>query len=245
MQEAELKALIPKICHRRLGIGADGFIMAEASARADIRMRYFNQDGSEAPMCGNGIRTFARYISEEGLLAKKAFQVETLAGIMAVTIDKAYTEISVDLGAPRYELSPHEAKGSGAVTLHAQGMDFELELLFLGTLHAVVFSGIEIQEEQAFALCHHDFFPGASNVNFVEVVNREHLKVRTYERGVGFTLACGTGSAAAQTIARARGLTEETVSIETDGGSLKVQAGREVILTGPAVKIAEGEFYHE
>lgn len=245
LTEGELPELVRRICHRRFGVGADGLMLAEDSAAADIRMRYFNQDGSEAPMCGNGIRAFARYITEQGLMDKKAFQVETLAGLMAVEIKQAFSEIAVDLGAPRYGLSAAEARGSGCVTLPAGGEAFELDLLFLGTLHAVVFAGTGIPEDQASALCHHEFFPGDINVNFVEVVDEEHLRVRTYERGVGFTLACGTGSAAAQTIAHDKGFTKETAFIETDGGTLTVQAGERVILTGPAVRTAEGEFFYE
>lgn len=239
--EAELPALVRKLCHRKFGIGADGLMLAEPSAVADIKMRYWNQDGSVAPMCGNGIRVFTRYVTETGKLAKTAFKVETLAGIMPVTINSAFDRLSVNLGRPRYDLTLEEAAGSGSVHLEVNGRAYDLELLFLGTLHAVSLGRALVPEADAAALCQHPFFPGGINVNFVEVMDRAHLTLKTYERGVGYTLACGTGAASAQVVAHNKGLTNAKVIIKNEGGDLEVETGNGVTLTGPAVLIAKGE----
>lgn len=240
LSDEQLSELVRKLCHRKFGIGADGLMMAQPSATADIKMRYWNQDGSVAPMCGNGIRVFARYVRETGKLEKTAFLVETLAGIMPVEIREAYDRVSVDLGQPRFDLTAREAQGQGLVSLTVNGRTYDLELVFLGTLHAVVLGPTEVPEADAAALCHHSFFPGRINVNFVQVLDRGHLKIKTYERGVGYTLACGTGAASAQVIAHKNGLTDDKVQIETEGGMLEVETGPGVKLTGPAVKIAKG-----
>lgn len=241
LTEEEIPELVRKLCHRQFGIGADGLMLAEPSAVADIKMRYWNQDGSVAPMCGNGIRVFTRYCVETGKLSKTAFAVETLAGIMPVEIIAAFDEIAVELGQPRFTLTKAEANGSGRVSLQVNGRVYDLDLVFLGTLHGVVFTDHDINEDDARALCQHRYFPGGINVNFVQVLDHQHLRMKTYERGVGFTLACGTGAASAQVIAYQQGLTEPQVVIETPGGLLQVEIGQGVRLTGPAVRIMKGE----
>ncbi len=238
--EEHIPELVRALCHRKFGIGADGLMMAGESDCADIKMRYWNQDGSVAPMCGNGIRVFTRYVTETGRIDKTKFKVETLAGIMHVEILSPYDKVSVELGLPRFQLKKLEAGNSGQVSLTVNGHPYDLELLFLGTLHAVVLGTCEVPEADADALCHHSFFPGRINVNFVEVVDREHIKVSTYERGVGYTLACGTGAASSQVIAHKNNLTNALVEVETEGGLLIAEIGSTVKLTGPAVRIAKG-----
>lgn len=245
----DLKELSRRVCHRKFGIGADGILVAGKSETADVRMRYFNQDGSISTMCGNGLRCFGRYAYETGRVNKDTFKVETLAGVLEVSIINGYNNISIELGHPNYELAyPDilpEKIGEERLTLEVNGRAYEMNVLFLGTLHGVVITNEEVSEEDAERLCHHPAFPNRINVNFVEVLDRKNIRVRTYERGVGFTLSCGTGSAASFVITEKLGLTDKEGSVHVEGGMLKVRTGSPVILTGPAVKIAEGEIQDE
>lgn len=241
----ELPALARRLCHRQFGFGADGLLVPTASEQAEIRMLYFNQDGTPAPMCGNGLRCFARHVHETGLVRKTEFTVETGAGILTVDVSAGYEEIRVEIGTPVFAVEPPDTirpVPSGEVLeLEAGSRRHELEILVMGTLHAVAFTCGDIPEAEADALCHHPFFPRRINVNFVQVQDRTHLTVRTYERGVGYTWSCGTGVCAAVAVASRRGLIEGTAQVNVPGGSLTVETGERYWLTGPAVRIGKGE----
>ena len=245
VEEGQLSPIAKKLCHRNFGFGADGLLRAFPSEVADIRMAYYNQDGTVAPMCGNGLRCFARYVHEEGLVKKEEFTVETLAGILAVDVREGYDQIRVELGSPSFTLSPphtqRELQEGEILNLEVQGRPYKLTALILGTLHGVIFTPEEIPEEDARALCHHPFFPQRINVNFVKVVDAEHLEVRTYERGVGYPLACGTGVGASQVLAHKLGLTKNTARVKVPGGELAVSVEEKIYLSGPAVRIGKGE----
>ena len=238
-----------RVCDRKFGIGADGLLFAEKSEIADIKMNYFNQDGTIATMCGNGLRCFGRHVHETGMVAKDNFTVETLAGVLQVSIKGSYREIAIELGNPDFELSyPNvleEEAGNEKLTLEVNGRTYEMYVLFLGTLHGVVITNEMVSEDDASKLCHHQAFPKRINVNFVEVIDHENIRVKTYERGVGYTLSCGTGSGASFVITEKLGLTGKEGNVHIDGGRLRVKTGKPVILTGPAVKIAEGEIIDE
>lgn len=241
----DLSELARTMCHRNFGIGADGLMVAANSKHGDMRMIYYNQDGTVAPMCGNGLRCFGRFIHENRLVEKDSFLVETLAGVLPVDVSEGYQRIRIGLGRPKYHLQDPDVRedldGMKPKRLTVNGNDFEMHVLFLGTLHGVIFTEKDVSLEDAEGLCHHEFFPKNINVNFTRVLDRENLSVRTFERGVGFTLACGTGVCAAQVTSRRLGFTEERVRIETPGGSLWVEDQGEIYLTGPAVFIAKGE----
>lgn len=245
VNQADLPYLARTLCHRQFGFGADGLLAAFPSVRADVRMAYFNQDGSQAPMCGNGLRCFARFVHEQGLIQKDVFRVETLAGVLSADVKEGYDRIRVEVGRPHYNLtSPHTAQPvheGDPLKLTVNGRSYEMTVLFLGTLHGVIFTKEEVPEEDARALCHHEIFPARINVNFVDVQDEGHLAVTTYERGVGYTLACGTGAAAAQTLAHKKGYTKEEARIKVPGGTLAAAAGSKVYLQGPAVFIGKGE----
>lgn len=234
-----------KLCHRNFGIGADGMMVAEKSEHADMKMVYHNQDGTIAPMCGNGLRCFGRFIHEHKLVEKDVFTVETHAGILVVDVTRGYEHITINLGKPQFDRHypdvREETENGEPVKLTVNGQTYEMHVLFLGTLHGVIFTDREISTKDAYELCHHEFFPQYINVNFTKVLDREHLEVRTYERGVGFTLACGTGVCAAQVMAEKLGLTESGALIKVPGGNLYAEVLDEVLLTGPAVYIAKGE----
>jgi len=238
-----------RVCDRKFGIGADGLLFAEKSEIADIKMNYYNQDGTIATMCGNGLRCFGRHVHETGIVAKDNFTVETLAGVLKVSIKGSYKEIAIELGNQAYKLSypnlSEEEVGKEKLILEVNGRAYEMYVLFLGTLHGVVITNQEVSEDDASKLCHHQAFPKRINVNFVEVMDIENISVKTYERGVGFTLSCGTGSGASFVITEKLGLTGKEGNVHIDGGRLRVKTGNPVILTGPAVKIAEGEILDE
>lgn len=240
----DFPALAKRLCHRRFGLGADGFMVASYSKTEDLKMQYFNQDGSEAPMCGNGLRCFGRFVHEEHMEPKKRFTVETLAGTMGVEILSAYDRIQISLDAPKEEVGwPHTKEPvtwDKPVSFTVGSRTYDVYVLFLGTLHGVVFTKLDVPEEDAKALCHHEFFPEAININFVKVEKNYEIYVKTYERGVGYTLSCGTGAMASAYMAhRIKGLLHQ-VLVKVDGGLLEVACEERIYLTGPAVKIAEG-----
>jgi diaminopimelate epimerase len=237
-----------KVCDRHFGIGADGILYSTPSKVADIKMNYYNADGSIAPMCGNGLRAFAHFVTIHKLVNKKEFVVETLAGLMKVKKLSADT-FSLDLGKPTYALKTPNLKSATTkltkLTLKVDNQKVELYPIFLGTLHGIVFvkniDKINVLE-QGNKICHHEMFPKYINVNFTEVVNKNHLKVKTYERGVGPTLSCGTGVSSTATVTASLGLTSNKVKVEVPGGMLQVEVGKTTILTGPTQVVAKIDY---
>lgn len=239
-QSVDSRLLAQRLCDRHFGIGADGIMIPYPSEVADIKMEYYNSDGTPAPMCGNGLRCFVRYCINHGILQKGPVTVETLAGIMDV--DAQNELISLNLGQPLLDLDSeyvidHDEVIIDGLTLHT---------LFLGTLHAVVIVD-ELQDIQPLGnkLSYHPRFPQAINVNFVKVMDRKTIKVTTHERGAGWTLSCGTGSAASAYITNLLDLTDDEVTVLMPGGELSVSCQDDVILSGPAIKIASGIFEGE
>lgn len=236
-QPLDSSLLAKRLCDRHFGIGADGIMIPHPSEIADIKMEYINSDGTPAPMCGNGLRCFVRYCLNHGLLAKGPLTVETMAGV--IDVEAQDEAISLNLGRPildldsDYVIDNHEVIIEG-ITLHT---------LFLGTLHAVIIVDDTI-DIHSFGekLSYHPRFPQAINVNFVKVIDRETIRVTTNERGAGWTLSCGTGSAASAYVTRLLDLTEDEVTVFVAGGELRVDCKEDVILTGPAIKIASGIF---
>ena len=245
LENMEEKKVAKALCHRNFGIGADGLLIVKTSSVADLKMAYYNQDGSIAPMCGNGLRCFARFAHENGLVKGDRFQVETLAGILPVDVSSGYERIRIGLMKPSFHLTaPHvkrEVYEGEIMNLEVNGRTYDLHILFLGTLHAVVFTEDEVSDEDAEGLCHHDFFPQDINVNFVKVESEDAVRLVTFERGVGYTLACGTGAASAQVMAHKLGFTKPSARVLVEGGILQVSVEDQVYLEGPAVCIAKGE----
>lgn len=239
-QSVDLRVLAQRLCDRHFGIGADGIMIPYPSEVADIKMEYLNSDGSPAPMCGNGLRCFVRYCINHGILQKGPVTVETLAGV--IDVDAQNELISLNLGQPLLDLDneyviDHDEVIIDGITLHT---------LFLGTLHAIVITdgSLDIQPLGE-KLSYHPRFPQAINVNFVQVMDRKTIKVTTHERGAGWTLSCGTGSAASAYITNLLELTDDEVTVLVPGGELSVQCHNDVILSGPAIKIASGIYEGE
>lgn len=240
-----------RLCNRRTGIGADGICVVVPSNVADVRMRIINSDGSEAEMCGNGIRCFAKYAYEHGEINTESFTIETLAGIMKPTLtveNGKVTLVTVDMGKPFFKSSdiPMNVTMDKVidVDLDVAGETVTVSSVLLGVPHTEIFvDNIETVPltTQGPILEKHEAFPRNTNVNYVEVVNDYHIKVRTWERGAGATLACGTGSCASAVMAFEKGLTGREVDVELYLGTLHISYLEDgtVLMTGPAEEVFE------
>ena len=236
-----------KMCDRRFGIGADGLIIIQPSKKADFRMRIFNADGSEAEMCGNGIRCCALYVQSMHLSKKQSLNFETGAGIISTLILKNM-QIRVSMGTPILESSKIPTiKKSCQVILHDLQVDcksFKITAVSMGNPHAVIYVD-EITDElvQIWGpkIEKHPFFPKKTNVEFIKVLSKNEIQMRVWERGCGETLGCGTGACAGVVAGIINNLHGNKVKVHLPGGDLKVEwDGSEtspVFMTGPA-KIA-------
>ena len=237
------------VCNRHFGIGADGILIAVPSKNFDIKMVYYNSDGTEAPMCGNGLRAFAHYVYKEKLVSKASFTVETLAGPIDTNIHKDL-DISIHLGEPILTLEyPHVRaieETFKPIQIKLDTRTHNVYALFLGTLHGIVF--VDHFNDQIVPLigeklCHHQTFPKYININFVKVIDETHIEVQTYERGAGPTLSCGTGVSASALVTSKLNLTHALVHVKVLGGNLTVQVKEnDVILKGPTKHVATVNF---
>lgn len=240
---------IRSLCQRRFGIGADGIILVRPprEKKNDFRMQLFNRDGSEAPMCGNGIRCFGHYLFSRSIPASSTIKIETPAGIMVLTEERGaiYT---VDMGRPSFE--PHDVpieSSDWAVEKEVKIGDytFTITSLWMGNPHTVIF----VENVEEIPLTHYgplienaSIFPKKTNVDFVTPLSLQELRMRVWERGVGETKACGTGACASVVAAVQTKRTEERVRVHLDGGELLIswEEGSTVMMTGPAREIYAG-----
>jgi diaminopimelate epimerase len=246
--------LAKKLCERRFSVGADGLLLVSNSTFVDIKMRIFNADGSEAEMCGNGIRCFSKYCYENRIVPKQEFTVETLSGIKQVWLtlkNKEVASVKVDMGEPNWERSSLPMKGKGTcidADLDVEGEKLKVTCLSMGNPHCVIFVDcIDCfpVEELGSKIENHKAFPKRTNVGFVEVLNEKELNVRVWERGCGETLACGTGTCAAVAAANKLGKVGNEVTVHVLGGNLQVELGKTVFLIGAAEKVYEGTLVKE
>lgn len=248
--EGELSKLAFKLCDRRFGIGADGLLLIYPSHKADVKMRIFNQDGSEAEMCGNGIRCLAKYCFENGLVQKRSILVETLAGVKALDLkieDGLVKSVRVNMGSPSFKAEDVPIKWDGTFInnpIYVGGETIKATALSMGNPHCVVFvEDVEGYPVKSIGplLENHELFPKRTNVEFVQVISRDKLKVKVWERGVGETLACGTGACASVVAAKVLGKVDEKVTVKLPGGELTVEYRNGVVfMEGPAEKVFEG-----
>jgi diaminopimelate epimerase len=224
-------------------------MVAYPSEIADVKMVYYNSDGSIAPMCGNGLRAFTHFVFHQGLVSKPNFEVETLAGNMKVNIEDEHI-VSIGLNTPIVNLGqPHvikEVNHLHPIDLNIKDEVISLYVLMLGTLHGIVIvKDLERIDVNALGtlICHDSYFPEFINVNFVEVANQTHIKVKTFERGAGPTLSCGTGVASSAVVTHHLNLTEKNVKVTVPGGFLEVEVSNSIILSGPTQLVASLEFF--
>jgi len=232
------------VCHRRFGVGADGVIFVQRSEVADAKFRYFNSDGREAEMCGNGIRCFCRYVVEEGYAKAGRVKVETLAGIkeLEVWFDGDWW-VRVNMGRPKFGRDVPAKEEVWGKEFEVKGRRFKVYAVNTGVPHAVVFVDDLNFDVINFArpIRYHEVFPEGVNVNFAKVISERVVEVRTYERGVeDETLSCGTGSCAVAVVGFKLGLLDRKVEVRTRGGVLKIEVGDEVFMTGGASRVFDG-----
>jgi diaminopimelate epimerase len=229
-------------------------LLVYKSSVADVKMRIFNADGSEAEMCGNGIRCFAKYCFENGIVAKKGFTVETLAGLKRIWLSLKGTEVEtvrVDMGAPNWNRNALPMAGEGTFVnqdLTVDQENYKATCLSMGNPHCVIFvdNVDEFPVEYVGPIIENNkAFLKRTNVGFVQVISKNELKVRVWERGCGETLACGTGTCAAVAAANKLGLVGIKVLVHVLGGDMQVEIGQNLFLSGAAVKVFEGTLFGE
>ena len=260
-RELKNKTELAKILSRRhFGVGSDGLILIEESKIADFKMQIFNVDGSEAEMCGNGIRCVGKYVYDKGLTDKTTLKIETLAGIKILNLnveDGKVKTVRVDMGEPilDYKLIPAR---DGKIYKSKDGIKFykvnininydlkELTCVSMGNPHGVDFTNNidKLDLKKVGSLIEKDeHFPNKVNAEFIEIINKNNIKMRVWERGVGETLACGTGACASVVASILNGYTDRTVTVELLGGKLDIEWNKEdnhVYMTGPAKTVFEG-----
>ncbi len=246
------------MCDRHFGVGADGLILVLPSERADLRMRMFNPDGSEAEMCGNGIRCFAKYAVERRLAPARdgRLTVDTLAGLLTAEVSGSegrVERVRTSMGAPRFAPAeiPVLADMESPVrnlSLKVDGQTVAVTCLSMGNPHAVHFYAQPVSryplEEVGPKVERHPLFPQRVNFEVARVLSRESMEVRVWERGAGVTLACGSGASAAMVAAQIQGMVDDSVNIKLPGGTLTIEwdGSGEVYLSGPAVEVFTGEW---
>ncbi len=256
--EIDLAHFSKHVCDRHFGIGADGLIVIAPpdDPACDIQFKYFNQDGSRAEMCGNGIRCFARYVKDHRLTKQHEFRVETLAGPVVPHLNPDGT-VTVEMGQPILEPAkiPFKETQEGPVLQFPlplkSGLVVPIAAVSMGNPHCIIFTD-EISQPldylvQGPEIERHPAFPAKTNVEFVEVLDRKTLSVKVWERGVGPTLACGSGACAVAVAARLRGLIDDQVAIQLPGGTLQIlwNGQDQVLMTGAAQYVFIGTLpYH-
>ena len=243
------------VSDRHFGIGSDGLITIGPSDVADFRMRIYNADGSEAEMCGNGIRCVAKYVYDHKLTNQTEISVESGAGIkylQLTTENGKVTKVRVDMGEPilNPELIPVEADGDTVIDekIYVDGKEWHMTCVSMGNPHAVVF----VEDTDAFELEkygpqfeNHPRFPKRTNVEFVHVISRTEASMRVWERGSAETLACGTGTCASVMACILNHKTENKVLVHLRGGDLTIEydpKSNHIFMTGPAVEVFHGTF---
>ncbi|MBA4700461.1 MAG: diaminopimelate epimerase [Ruminococcus sp.] len=247
--------LAVKVSDRHFGIGSDGLILINPSKTADFEMEMYNADGSRGEMCGNGIRCVAKYVYDYGLTDKTQISIETLGGIkyLELTVEEGkVVQVQVDMGKP--ELRPGKipviAEGDTVIDapIEVEGKIYKMTGVSMGNPHIVIYmddiDNLEI-EKIGPKFENHKRFPNRINTEFVEVLDRNTVKMRVWERGSGETLACGTGACAVAVSCILNGLTEDEVTVRLLGGDLFIKWDREkntVYMTGPAETVFDGEW---
>ena len=248
------KEVVPKLSDRHFGIGGDGVIFINASDKADFEMEMYNADGSRSQMCGNGIRCVGKFVYDKGLTDKKDIAVESFGAVKYLNLtveDGKVSKVKVDMDEPELTAAkvPVKCDKEQAImeSVEVNGRTYKMTCVSMGNPHAIIFVD-EITDDMVWvdgkALEVHPCFPERANIEFVQVIDRNHIKMRVWERGSGETFACGTGSCACVVAGVLNGLTDRNVTVSLLGGDLEIEWKEEnnrVYMTGPAVTVFEGE----
>ena len=250
--------LAKQVCDRHFGIGADGLLILKYVANMPF-MFYYNSDGSQAPMCGNGIRCFSYYLRNNNIEQENSFIVKTLSGDLVIETNTDEEEnrfsVKVNMGKPIFEVKKlinTDKERFLKEKINIDGKEIEISYIFMGTDHSVIFvddfSEYDIDDLGKKIENYTEVFPKKVNVNFVKVIDRNNMEVITWERGAGRTLACGTGATASAVLGRIFDLTNEKVNVKVPGGQLTIeysQEGDDAFMTGSSEKIAEGNYIYK
>ena len=248
--------LAMEVSDRNFGIGGDGLILIEPSKKADVKMRMFNADGSEAEMCGNGVRCVAKYAFDHGLVDRTEIVIETGAGNLPLKMypneRELIDKVRVNMGRPRLTREDLPMVGPASeqvinMPLEVLDKTFEITCVSMGNPHCVIYvddlDNFQVKK-YGYAIENHELFPKRINVEFVEIVSPHEVRQRTWERGAGETLACGTGASAVTVAGVLTGRTEGTLLNHLLGGDLDMEwdGKNEVFMTGPAAEVFIGEY---
>lgn len=244
-------ALAKKLCDRHFGIGADGLVIVRNSDVAKAKMVIINADGSRANMCGNAIRCFGKYVYEHKIVSETKFPVETGDGVKVIEIildENKVKYVRVYMGKPSYEAKDiplSEVENLIDTEVNVNDKTYKVTTVLMGVPHTVIFETDREYDvvNEGPVLEKHKYFKEGSNINFVKVIDNTHIRVNTWERGAGFTLACGTGCSASVVVAKRLGLVDKDkeISVKAPGGELIIEViGDDVYMKGPAEVSFEG-----
>ncbi len=243
------------VSNRNFGIGSDGLILIMPSDKADVRMRMFNSDGSESEMCGNGIRCVAKYAFDHGIVAKTEITAETGAGILTLQLfpnaDNKVDRVRVNMGPPRLSREEIPMNGETVAQVVAEELTvldktFKITCVSMGNPHCIIY----VDDVDSFPVAtygplieNHQLFPRRTNVEFIQIISRSEVKQRTWERGAGETLACGTGASAVCVAGVLNNLTDRKILNHLAGGDLELEwlENGPVFMTGPATEVFSGD----
>ena len=238
------------VCHRKFSVGADGILVVKNSDNADVEMVYYNSDGSRAAMCGNGLRCFVKFVYDNNIVRKEEFDVYTLDGIKKIKInlkDNEIDSIKVNMGKGSFipKDIPVATNKDIFINERVQILDkeFYISSINMGVPHTVILvDELNLEEVRKYGreIEKYKIFPEGTNVNFVKVVDKNNITVNTWERGCGYTLGCGTGMTASAVICNYLDKVGKSVNVTSQGGSVKIDIEDFVYMTGPSVKICEG-----
>jgi diaminopimelate epimerase len=243
-------SLAAELCHRNFGIGGDGILLVRKSDKADIKMEIINSDGSYASMCGNGVRCFAKYVWDKGIIKKNIVEVETGDGVKTayLTIEEnTVKSVMIYMGMPIFEPKSIPALSEDEIVdkkITVKDKVYNITTMLLGVPHTVIIGKLDtFNVEEGKPIEHDSRFPQRTNVNFCEIIDKENVHVKTWERGAGATLACGTGTCASVVAANKLGYVGKAVNAKLPGGHLFIEIKDDgVYMTGPAVTVFEGTY---
>jgi diaminopimelate epimerase len=262
-EKADWNKLALDMCRRHFGVGADGIITVDIQGGDNLFMRIFNADGSEAEVCGNGLRCFAKFVADEGISSSDELKIFTPSGIKLASVYKdngKVNRVRVNMGMPKFKAEeiPVRTGDKSEKQLYIKDIlnyslkvgrtVVDLNFVSMGNPHAVAFISMPVDEYDMGAIGpkieHNAIFPRKTNFEIANVINKKTIKVRVWERGVGETLACGSGACATGVAAINRDLVDNDVDIIMPGGKLEIswRQGEDVYLTGPVKRVFQGEW---
>ena len=243
--------LAKSVCHRKFSVGADGLLVVKNSNVADIEMVYYNSDGSRASMCGNGLRCFVKFVYDNNIVNKEKIDVDTLDGIKKIKINlknKDIDTITVNMGQGSFKCSDIPINSNEEIYINKEinvlDEKFIVNCMHMGVPHTVIFvDDMDMNKIHKYGplIEKHEIFPEGTNVNFVKIIDEKNILVRTWERGCGYTLGCGTGITASVIISNYLKKVKDSVKVTSEGGSIIIDfIDNEAYMTGKAIKICEG-----